>query len=327
MPRRYDNAAMRAIQITQKGGPEVMQVRDVPEPEPGDGELLVAVEAAGVNYRDVYEREGRGAAFGKAPLPLIVGAEGAGTVLRGGGEFSEGDRVGWVTAPGSYADRVVVKVADAVPLPDGTSAELAAAVLLQGMTAHYLCVSTYAVQPGDDVLILAAAGGVGLLLIQMVKARGGRVIAVTSTEEKAQLARGAGADETLGYEGFSERARELTGGVAVVYDSVGATTFEDGIDALRPRGMMVLFGQSAGPAPAYDPQRLQARSLYITRPGLPNYTATREELLERAGDVLGWVADGSLDVRIGGRYPLEDARRAHEDLEARRTTGKLLLIP
>ena len=188
--------------------------------------------------------------------------------------------------------------------------------------------STYAVQPGDDVLILAAAGGVGLLLIQMVKARGGRVIAVTSTDGKAQLARGAGADETIGYEGFSERARELTGsGVAVVYDSVGATTFEDGIDALRPRGMMVLYGQSAGPAPAYDPQRLQARSLYITRPGLPNYTATREALLARAGDVLGWVADGSLDVRIGERYPLADARRAHEDLEARRTTGKLLLIP
>ncbi|HEX6024551.1 MAG TPA: quinone oxidoreductase [Solirubrobacter sp.] len=320
---------MRAIQITEKGGPEVMQVRDVPEPEPGDGELLVAVEAAGVNYRDVYEREGRGAAYGKAPLPLIVGAEGAGTVLRGAGEFSEGDRVGWVQAPGSYAERVVVKTADAVPLPDGTSSELAAAVLLQGMTAHYLCMSTYEVQPGDDVLILAAAGGVGLLLIQMVSRRGGRVIAVASTEEKRELARGAGADETIGYEGFSERARELTGGngVAVVYDSVGATTFEAGIEALRPRGMMVLFGQSAGPAPAFDPQRLQARSLYVTRPGLPHYTATREELLARAADVLGWVADGSLDVRIGGRYPLEEARRAHEDLEARRTTGKLLLIP
>ena len=235
---------MRAIQITEKGGPEVMQLRDVPEPEPGDGELLVAVEAVGVNYRDVYEREGRGAAYGKAPLPLIVGAEGAGTVLRGAGEFSEGDRVGWVQAAGSYAERVAVPVENAVPLPDGTSSELAAAVLLQGMTAHFLCASTYAVQPGDDVLILAAAGGVGLLLIQMVKARGGRVIAVTSTEEKAELARGAGADETIGYEGFSEKARELTGGngVAVVYDSVGATTFEDGIDALRPRGMMVLFG-------------------------------------------------------------------------------------
>jgi NADPH:quinone reductase len=320
---------MRAIQITEKGGPEVMQVRDVPEPTPGDGELLVEVEAAGINYRDVYEREGRGAAYGKAPLPLIVGAEGAGTVLRGAGEFSAGERVAWVAAPGSYAERVVVPVAGAVPLPDGTSSDLGAAVLLQGMTAHYLCVSTYAVQPGDDVLILAAAGGVGLLLIQMVKARGGRVIAVTSTEEKAALARDAGADETLGYEGFADAARELTGGkgVAVVYDSVGATTFEAGIDALRPRGMMVLFGQSAGPAPAYDPQRLQARSLYITRPGLPNYTATREDLLERAGDVLDWVADGSLDVRIGERYPLEDARRAHEDLEARRTTGKLLLIP
>ena len=320
---------MRAIQITEKGGPEVMRLRDVPEPVPAEDQLLVAVEAVGVNYRDVYEREGRGPAYGRAPLPLIVGAEGAGTVLRGAGEFSKGDRVGWVSAPGTYAERVVVNAADAVPLPDEVSSELAAAVLLQGMTAHYLCTSTYAVQPGDDVLLLAAAGGVGLLLTQMVNKRGGRVIAVASTDEKRELAREAGADEAIGYEGFSERARELTGGagVAVVYDSVGATTFEAGIEALRPRGMMVLYGQSSGPAPAFDPQRLQARSLYVTRPGLPDYIATREELLERAGDVLGWVADGSLHVRIGGRYPLEEARRAHEDHEARRTTGKPLLIP
>ncbi len=322
-------AGMRAIQITEKGGPEVLQLRDVPEPEPGEGELLVAVEAVGVNYRDVYEREGRGAAYGKAKLPLIVGAEGAGTVLRGAGEFSEGDRVAWVVAPGCYAEQAVVKVENAVPVPDGTSSEIAAAALLQGMTAHYLSHSTYPVQPGDDVLVHAAAGGVGLLLVQMVKARGGRVIATTSSEEKAALARGAGADETIGYEGFGERVRELTGGagVAVVYDAIGETTFEESLGALRPRGMMVLYGMSSGPAPMYDPQRLQAGSLFLTRPGLPQYTATREELLERAGDVLWWIADGSLDVRIGERYPLEDARRAHEDLEARRTTGKLLLIP
>jgi NADPH2:quinone reductase len=317
---------MRAIVITKQGGPDVLELRDEPEPEPGDDELLVAVEAAGVNYRDVYEREGRSAAHA-AQFPLIAGVEGAGSVIRGAGEFSEGDRVAWVAAPKSYAERVAVPADRAIPVPDGVPPDVAAAALLQGMTAHYLCHSTYAVQPGDDVLVHAAAGGVGLLLIQMVKARGGTVIATTSNDEKAALARGAGADHTIGYEGFAERVQELTGGVHVVYDSVGATTFEAGFEALRPRGMMVLYGMSSGPAPALDPQRLQARSLYVTRPGLPHYTATREELLARAGDVLGWIADGSLDVRVGARYPLEDARRAHEDLEARRTTGKLLLIP
>ena len=320
---------MRAIVITRRGGPDVLELRDEPEPEPGPGELLVAVEAAGVNYRDVYEREGRGAAYGRAKVPLVAGVEGAGTVLRGAGGFAEGDRVGWVAAPGSYAERVAVPVAKAVPLPAGTSAEQAAAALLQGMTAHYLACSTYPVAAGDDVLVHAAAGGVGLLLTQIVKARGGRVIATTSSEEKAGLARAAGADETIPYAGFRERVRELTGGagVAVVYDAIGADTFEDGIDALRPRGMMVLYGMASGPAPHYDPQRLQARSLYLTRPGLPDYTATREELLERAGDVCDWIADGSLDVHIGARLPLADARRAHKELEARRTTGKLLLIP
>jgi NADPH2:quinone reductase len=320
---------MRAIVITRKGGPDVLELRDEPEPEPGPGELLVAVEAAGVNYRDVYEREGRGQAYGHARFPLVAGVEGAGTVLRGGDGFAEGDRVGWVAAPGSYAERVVVPADKAVPLPDGTSSELAAAALLQGMTAHYLAHSTYRVKVGDDVLVHAAAGGVGLLLTQMVKQRGGRVIATTSSEEKAELARGAGADEAIPYEGFSERVRELTGGagVAVVYDAIGAATFEDGVDALRPRGTMVLYGMASGPAPHYDPQRLQARSLYLTRPGLPDYTATREELLERAGYVCDRIADGTLDVRIGARHPLAGARRAHEDLEARRTTGKLLLLP
>ena len=290
---------------------------------------MVAVEAIGVNYRDVYEREGRGAAYGQAKVPLIVGAEGAGTVLRGAGEFAEGDRVAWAAAPASYAERTAVPLAQAVRVPEGVASDVAAGALLQGMTAHYLCHSTYPVGPGDVAVVHAAAGGVGLLLTQMIKARGGQVIATTSTEEKAALARGAGADHTIGYDGFKDRVLELTGGegAAVVYDAIGETTFEDGIDALRRRGFMVLYGMASGPAPAYDPQRLQARSLYITRPGLPAYTATREELLERAGDVLGWIADGSLDVRIGARYALEDAGRAHEDLEARRSTGKLLLIP
>jgi NADPH2:quinone reductase len=325
----YDNDAMRAIVISRKGGPDVLELKDEPEPVAGDDELLVAVEAIGVNYRDVYEREGRGAAYGRAKLPLIVGAEGAGTVLEGAGEFAEGERVVWAAAPASYAERVAVPVANAVRVPDEVSSELAAAALLQGMTAHYLSHSTYPEQPGDVAVVHAAAGGVGLLLTQMIKARGGTAIATTSTEEKAALARAAGADHTLGYEGFKDKVLELTGGegVAVVYDAIGKDTFEDGIDTLRTRGFMVLYGMASGPAPAYDPQRLQARSLYITRPGLPGYAATREELEQRAGDVLGWIADGSLDVRIGERYPLEDARRAHEDLEARRSTGKLLLIP
>jgi NADPH2:quinone reductase len=320
---------MRAIVISAKGGPDVLELKDEPEPVPGEDELLVAVEAIGVNYRDVYEREGRGAAYGRAKLPLIVGAEGAGTVLQAAGEFAAGERVAWAAAPASYAEQVAVPVANAVRVPDGVSSEQAGAALLQGMTAHYLSHSTYPVQPGDVAVVHAAAGGVGLLLTQMIKARGGTVIATTSTEEKSELARGAGADHTLGYEGFKDRVLELTDGegAAVVYDAIGETTFEDGIDALRTRGFMVLYGMASGPAPAYDPQRLQARSLYITRPGLPGYVATREELLQRAGDVLGWIADGSLDIRIGGRYPLEDARRAHEDLEARRSTGKLVLIP
>jgi NADPH:quinone reductase len=317
---------MRAIVIRTKGGPDVLELADEPQPTPGEDELLVAVEAVGVNYRDVYEREGRGAAYGRAPVPRIIGAEGAGTVLRGAGEFAEGDRVAWAAADGSYAERVAVPLAQAVKVPDGTSCELAAAAILQGMTAHYLCHSTYPVQSGDVALVHAAAGGVGLLLVQMIKARGGYVVATTSSSEKAALAREAGADETIGYDGFGERVREL-GGAHVVYDAIGATTFEQGMDALRVRGMMVLYGMASGPAPDYDPQRLQAKSLYLTRPGLPGYTATREELLWRAGDVLGWIADGSLDVRIGGRYPLEDARRAHEDLEARRSTGKLILTP
>jgi NADPH:quinone reductase len=321
---------VRAVVVTRNGGPDVLELRDEPEPQPGPGLLVVALEAAGVNFRDVYEREGRGAY--KNDPPLIAGAEGAGTVVEVGdgvADIAVGDRVTWAAAPGSFAERVAVDAAKAVPIPEGVSSEVAAAALLQGMTAHYLCVSTYPVQQGDDVLVHAAAGGVGLLLTQMVKQRGGRVIATTSTDDKAELARGAGADEVIGYDGFAERVRELTGGkgVEVVYDGIAKDTFDGSLASLRRRGTLVLYGQASGPAPPYDLEDLRKGSLYVTRPGLPDYTATREELLWRAGEVCGWIAEGKLDVRIGGRYPLEDARRAQEDLQARRSTGKLVLVP
>ena len=322
---------MRAIVVTRNGGPEVLELQDVPEPEPGPGQLLVDVEAAGVNFRDVYERQG--GYPGVPPPPHVAGVEGAGTVAALGPEVegvSVGHRVAWIAAQGSYAERVVVDAAVAVPVLDGTSSELAAAVLLQGMTAHYLSTSTYPVEEGDTVIVHAGAGGVGLLLTQMAKMRGGRVLATTSSEEKAQLARAAGADEVLEYEGFGERARALTGGegVAAVYDAVGKTTFDESLGSLRPRGTMVVYGAASGPPPPVEIQRLNSGgSLYLTRPSLPHHTRTREELLERAGAVLGWIAEGRLDVRIGGRYPLEDGRRAQEDLAGRATTGKLLLIP
>jgi NADPH:quinone reductase len=309
---------VRAIVVTQAGGPDVLELQDVPEPEADDGRVVVDVEAIGVNYRDVYEREGR---YPKQP-PLIAGVEGAGTV--------DGRRMAWSDAPGSYAERVAVDPERLVPIPDGLSSEIAAAVLLQGMTAHYLATDTYPVQTGDTVLVHAAAGGVGLLLTQIVKHRGGRVIATTSTDAKAQLARGAGADEVIGYDGFAERARDLAGGegVAAVYDGVGQATFDESLASLRPRGTMVLYGAASGPVSPVDPMQLErAGSIFLTRPTLRHYTAQRDELLVRAGEVFGWVADGKLDVRIGGRYPLEEARQAHEDLEGRRTTGKLLLLP
>jgi NADPH2:quinone reductase len=305
---------VRAIRIERHGGPEVLELREVPPPEPRPGELLVDVAAIGVNYRDVYERAIPGYA---GPLPRVVGVEGAGTV----GE----DRVAWVDAPGSYAEQVVVLAERAVPIPDGVSDEQAVAVLLQGITAHYLCSSTYPVAKGDRVVVHAAAGGVGSLLTQLVRLRGGRVLATTSTDEKAELARAAGAEEVVGYDEFRERARGLE--ADVVYDGVGAETFDASLEALRPRGTMVLYGAASGQPAPFAPGGLAARSLFLTRPALHHYTATRAELLERAGAVLDLVAAGKLDVRIGARYPLEEARRAHEDLEARRTTGKLLLTP
>jgi NADPH:quinone reductase len=311
---------MRAVLIKSHGGQEVLEVADVPPPEPGPGQLLVDVAAVGVNFRDVYEREGR---YGGG-LPAIIGAEGAGTV------DGSRDRVAWVSAPGSYAEQVVVDADKAVPVPEGVSDELAAAALLQGITAQYLSTATHEVQPGETVLIHAAAGGVGSLLTQISAMLGARVIATTSTDEKAQLARDAGASEVIGYEGFAERVRELTdgAGVDVVYDGVGAATFDESMASLRPRGELVLFGAASGPVPPVDPMRLEnAGSLYLTRPGIRHYTATSEELRSRAATVFDWIAAGRLEVRIGGRYPLEDARRAHEDLEGRRTTGKLILIP
>ncbi|TMC06627.1 MAG: quinone oxidoreductase [Chloroflexi bacterium] len=322
---------MRAIQVNSYGGPEALELVDVAAPQPGPGQVLVDVAASGVNYMDTYQRSG----MYPAPLPLRLGVEGAGRVValgEGVTDLAVGDRVAWVAAQGSYAQHVLVGAAKAIPVPDGVSDEVAAAVPLQGLTAHYLATSTYPVQAGDTVIVHAAAGGVGLLLTQVVKLRGGRVIATVSTDEKAGLARGVGADEIVRYDqvDFTAEARRLTDGkgVAAVYDGVGRTTFDGSLNALRPRGMMVLYGASSGPVPPVDPQRLNAGgSLFLTRPSLGHYTASREELLQRAGDVFGWIAAGELDVRIGGRYPLPEARQAHEDLQGRRTTGKLLLVP
>jgi NADPH2:quinone reductase len=322
---------MRAIQITQTGGAEVLQLRELPTPTPGPGEALIQIEACGVNFIDIYLREGRY----PSPLPFIPGQEAAGTVVGIGPDVSSvkiGDRVAWCGVPGTYAQFAVAPVARLIAIPDGVTTRQAAAAMLQGMTAHYLAYSTYAIQPNDAVLVHAGAGGVGLLLIQMAKRLGARVFATVSTEEKAALARAAGADEAILYtrEDFAARTRELTGGVGlpVVYDSVGKTTFDGSLACLRPRGTLVLYGGSSGAVPPFDLIQLSARgSLYITRPTLKDYTATREELLLRAGDVLGWVADGSLKLRLEHSYALADAAQAHRDLESRKTTGKLLLIP
>jgi NADPH:quinone reductase len=321
---------MRTIVVTRHGGPEVLRLEDAEAPTPGPGELVVAVAAAGVNFRDIYEREGQG--YVTEP-PFRLGQEGAGTVTAVGPgveSFAEGDRVAWATADGSYAQQVVVSATAAVPVPAGVDLSVAAALMLQGMTAHYLACSTYPVQAGDVVVVHAAAGGVGLLLTQLVKQRGGVVVATTSGADKADLARGAGADSVAGYDDFPVVVAEVTGGrgAAVVYDGVGQATFDASLTALRRRGMMVLYGAASGPVPPLDPQRLNsAGSLYLTRPMLGHYLADRAELEWRAGELLGWVGDGTLDVRIGATYPLADAARAHKDLAARKSTGKLLLLP
>ncbi len=322
---------MRAVVVREHGGPEVLRVGDRPSPKAGTGQLVVDVTAAGVNYVDIYQREGRPPYGGD--LPYVPGAEGAGTVAEVGPGvvgFAQGDRVAWAGAPGCYAEQAVVPADRSVPVPDGLDARVAAAVMLQGMTAHYLCTSTYPVAHGDHVVVHAAAGGVGLLLTQMAKARGGTVIGTTSTDERAALARQAGADRAVGYEDFVAVVREATDGVgaAAVYDGVGRATFEDSLAALRPRGYMVLYGAASGPVPAFELQRLMTGgSLFTTRPTLSSYTATRDELLQRAGDLFRWIGRGELTVRIGASYALADAARAHDDLAARRTTGKLLLLP
>lgn len=319
---------MRAIQIKTTGGPEVMEVAEVPTPKPGAGQVLVKIEASGVNFIDTYLREGRYA----AELPFIPGQEAAGTVVAVGSEaagFAMGDRVAWNGTRGTYAEFACAPAADLLRIPDEMSFLQAAAVLLQGLTAHYLSHDTYPIQPGETVLIHAGAGGVGLLLTQMAKRRGARVLTTVSTEQKAALSRGAGADKVILYtvESFVEEVKRQTDGdgLPVVYDSVGKTTFEDSLKCLRPRGLMALYGASSGAVPAMDPIRLMSGSLYLTRPTLKDYVRRRSDLERRAADVFGWVAAGELKVRIGATYRLEDAAQAHRELAGRKTTGKVLL--
>lgn len=322
---------MKGIRVQSTGGPEVLRLEDVPTPEPGPGQLLLRVEAAGVNFIDVYQRKG----LYRLPLPFTPGREAAGVVERVGAgvtTLKPGDRVVSETVAGGYAEFTVVAAERAVPLPDGLDTRVAAAVMLQGLTAHYLAFSTYPLRPGDTCLVHAAAGGVGLLLCQIASRLGARVIATAGSEDKARLAREAGAAEVILYDeaDFLEETRRLTGGagVQVVYDSVGRTTFLKGLDCLAPRGTMVLYGQSSGPVEPIDPQLLnQKGSLYLTRPTLAHYVHTRSELVRRTDELLGWVRDGSLRVRIGREFPLASAAEAHAELEGRRTTGKVLLAP
>ena len=321
---------MKSIVITQTGGPDVLHWTEVPDPTPGPGQIVVELAAAGLNYIDTYHRTG----LYPVPLPFTPGLEGAGTVaaVGDGVDLAVGDQVAWTGQLGSYAEQVLLQADQVVPVPGGMDLELAAAVMLQGLTAHYLAFDTYPLQPDDRCLIHAGAGGVGLLLIQMAKKAGAEVFTTVSTAEKAELARAAGADHVINYResSFKDEVEAVAGShaLAVVYDGVGATTFNDGLDLLRTRGTMALFGQSSGVVPPFDLGRLGgARSLYVTRPSLFAYVDSRDALLARSADVLGWVADGSLEVRIGQRVPLGQAAEAHRALEARKTTGKTLLIP
>lgn len=321
----------QAILVEEHGGPEALRLGEHDPGTPGEGQACVRVGAAGVNFIDVYFRTG----LYPKPTPFVAGVEGAGVVEALGAGVHDaaiGDRVAWCMAPGSYATRANVPAEMLVKLPEGVSDELAAASMLQGMTAHYLTHGTRETRPGDVALVHAAAGGVGLLLVQMLAKAGARVIGTCSTEEKAELAKNAGAAEIIRYtqEDFVEATRRLTQGrgVDVVYDSVGATTFDGSLRCLRPRGLLALFGQSSGKVPPLDLQRLnQAGSLFVTRPSLAHYIQSREELQMRAGAVLGAIQKGELEVRIGQRYALQDAAQAHRDLEARKTTGKSLLLP
>jgi NADPH2:quinone reductase len=320
----------RAIRVDEPGGPEVLGVQGIDLPAPGPGQATVTVAAAGVNFIDIYFRTG----VYPHDFPYTPGSEGAGTVEAVGPGVTEvavGDRVAWQSLPGSYASAVVGPVDQLVPVPDGVDLLVAAAVPLQGMTAHYLAADVHPIAAGETVLIHAGAGGVGLLLTQIAKIRGATVITTVSTQDKAELSRGAGADEVIvGYDGFPQRVRELTGGagVAAVYDGVGKDTFDGSLASLRRRGMLALFGGASGQVPPFDIQRLnRGGSLVLTRPTLGDFVVTREELMGRASDLFGWIAAGRLDVRVGATYPLADAGRAHEDLAARRTTGKVLLLP
>jgi NADPH:quinone reductase len=322
---------VRAIRMATTGGPDVLTLEDVASPEPGPGELLVEVAAAGVNFIDTYQRSG----LYPLPLPTGLGSEGAGTVVGVGEGVTDrqvGDRVAWASALGSYAEQVVVAADRTVRVPAATDPEVAAALMLQGMTAHYLANSTYTLRRDDTALVYAAAGGVGRLLVQLAKRRGARVLACTSTDAKAQGVRRLGADEVILYRDVDlrEAVAELTGGqgVDVVYDSVGKDTFEVSLDCLKPRGLMVLYGASSGPVPPIDLQVLNRKgSLYVTRPNLANYVATPDELEWRAGALFDLVAGGQLEVAIHQRYPLEDAAQAHRDLASGTTSGKLLLLP
>jgi len=322
---------MKAIRVHAPGGPEAMRYEDIPQPTPKEGEALVKIEAAGLNFIDVYYRTGHY----KAPMPLTLGVEGSGTVAAIGSAVKDvkvGDRVAYTGVLGSYAEFAAVPAERLVVLPSGISPRQGAAAMLQGMTAHYLATSTYPLKSGDTCLIQAAAGGVGLLLCQIAKLRGARVIGTVSTEEKAKLARDAGADEVILYtkEDFEAGARKLTGGkgVQVVYESVGQATFDKSLNCLAVRGMLVLFGQSSGAVKPVDPQILnQKGSLFLTRPSLANHIATKAELAQRSSDVLGWVAQGKLKLRVGAEFALKDAADAHRALEGRKTTGKVLLNP
>jgi NADPH2:quinone reductase len=322
---------MKTVRVHEYGGPEMMKLEELPSPEPGPGQARVKVEAAGINFIDIYQRSG----LYKGPLPRALGLEGAGTVEAIGpevGEVKVGDRVGWKEAPGSYGTHVLVPAAQLVPLPPELSSEDAAAAMLQGMTAHYLTHSTYPLKSGDTCLLQAAAGGVGLLLTQMAKMRGARVIGTVSTEAKAAQAKEAGADEIILYtrQDFETEVKRLTDGkgVQVVYESVGKDTFDKSLDCLAPRGYLVLFGQSSGPVPPVDPQILNPKgSLFLTRPTLAHYTQTREELLRRAGDVFGWIASGKLRLTIDRTYPLAEVAEAHRALAGRQTSGKVVLLP
>jgi NADPH2:quinone reductase len=328
-PDRTGGAGMKAVRVHQIGGPEMMVVDEIPDPSPRPGEVVVRLAAAGVNFIEVYHRTGLYA----QQLPLTLGAEGAGEVVaigEGVDSVRVGQHVGSVNFAGTYAHLTTAPAARVVPVPDGVSDEVAAAALLQGMTAHYLLHDSYPVKVGDTVLVHAAAGGMGLLLTQLATRMGVRVLGTASTPQKADLARAAGAADVFGYDDLAEHVRAATGGVGVaaVYDGVGATTFAGSLASLRQHGVLVSYGQASGKVPPVDvAQLLAAGSVYLTRPTLGHFITTPADLTRRADDVMAWIGNGSLDIRVGGRYALQDAAQAHIDLESRRTSGKLILVP